>query len=56
MKKIWLLSSLLYTMKILNDKYSDFHIHSSTFSDGLATIEEIVKFAGTIGLKKNCNY
>jgi histidinol phosphatase-like PHP family hydrolase len=39
-------------MKILNDEYSDFHIHSSTFSDGLATIEEIVRFAGEIGLKE----
>lgn len=35
-------------MKILNDEHSDFHIHSSTFSDGLATIEEVVRFAGEI--------
>ena len=33
-------------MKILNDEFSDYHIHSSTFSDGLATVEEIVRFAG----------
>ena len=39
-------------MDIVNKEHEDFHIHSFTFSDGLNTIDEIVKFAGHIGLKK----
>lgn len=33
--------------RIINDKYSDYHIHSS-FSDGTATVEEIVQYAGKL--------
>jgi histidinol phosphatase-like PHP family hydrolase len=32
-------------MEIINPHNTDYHIHSSSFSDGTATIEEIVKFA-----------
>jgi histidinol phosphatase-like PHP family hydrolase len=32
-------------MKFLNLDNRDYHMHSSTFSDGLSTIDEIVKFA-----------
>jgi histidinol phosphatase-like PHP family hydrolase len=39
-------------MKIINNEYQDFHIHSFTFSDGMNSVDEIVKFAGEIGLKK----
>jgi histidinol phosphatase-like PHP family hydrolase len=36
---------------IINDQYSDYHIHS-VFSDGTATIEEIVQYAGKLGMKE----
>jgi len=36
---------------IINDSYSDYHIHSM-FSDGCATIEEIVQFAWKIWMKE----
>ena len=36
---------------IINDPYSDYHIHSM-FSDGCATIEEIVQFAWKIWMKE----
>jgi len=39
-------------MKIVNPGNEDYHMHSMTYSDGLNTIDEIVKFAGDIGLKK----
>ena len=39
-------------MEIINPGNEDFHMHSSNFSDGLNTIDEIVKFAGEIGLTK----
>lgn len=39
-------------MKILNTIYEDHHIHSINFSDGFNTIDEIVKYAGKIGMKK----
>lgn len=37
--------------RIINDKKSDYHIHS-VFSDGVATIEELVQFAGKIGMEE----
>ena len=39
-------------MEIINPGREDFHMHSSNFSDGFNTIDEIVKYAGEIGLKK----
>jgi putative hydrolase len=40
-------------LKIYNpDLDQDFHIHSINFSDGMNTVDELVAFAGTIGLKK----
>lgn len=39
-------------MEIINPGNEDYHIHSINFSDGLNTIDEIVKFAGEIGLNK----
>jgi DNA polymerase (family 10) len=36
--------------KIINLDARDYHIHTSTFSDGLNSIEEIVQFAGKIWL------
>ena len=39
-------------MEIINPGKEDFHLHSINFSDGLNTIDEIVKFAGEIGLTK----
>ncbi len=38
--------------KIVNAKDTDHHIHSSNFSDGLNTIEEIVEYAGALNLKE----
>lgn len=38
--------------KIVNDKKTDHHIHSCTFSDGLNTIEEIVQYAGKLKMKE----
>jgi len=39
-------------MEIVNPGKEDYHIHSFNFSDGMNTIDEIVMFAGDIGLKK----
>ncbi len=39
-------------MEIINPGNEDFHMHSINFSDGFNTIDEIVKFAGEIGLTK----
>jgi histidinol phosphatase-like PHP family hydrolase len=39
-------------MEIINPGLEDFHMHSINYSDGLNTIDEIVKFAGEIGLTK----
>jgi DNA polymerase (family 10) len=39
-------------MKILNPGREDYHIHSITFSDGWNTVDEIVKYAGDIGMTK----
>ena len=45
-------------MKILNPGQEDYHIHSINFSDGWNTVDEIVRYAGEIGLKKIaiCDY
>lgn len=39
-------------MEIINPGNEDFHTHSITYSDGWNSIEDIVKFAGEIGLSK----
>jgi histidinol phosphatase-like PHP family hydrolase len=39
-------------LEIINPGNEDFHMHSINFSDGLNTIDEVVKFAGEIGLTK----
>jgi histidinol phosphatase-like PHP family hydrolase len=39
-------------MKILNPGPEDYHIHSITFSDGWNSVDEIVRYAGEIGLTK----
>lgn len=39
-------------MKIVNPGKEDYHIHSLNFSDGMSTVDEIVKFAGEIGMTK----
>ncbi|KUG26293.1 histidinol phosphatase [hydrocarbon metagenome] len=39
-------------MEIINPGKEDYHIHSFNFSDGMSTVDEIVKFAGEIGLEK----
>ncbi|EKD24662.1 MAG: Histidinol phosphatase [uncultured bacterium (gcode 4)] len=39
-------------MKILNTIHEDYHMHSINYSDGMNTIDEIVQYAGKIGLKK----
>ena len=39
------------TNRIINNKKSDYHIHS-VFSDWVATIEELVQFAGKIGMEE----
>ncbi len=38
-------------MRIINPGKEDYHMHSITFSDGLNTIYELVRFAGKIGLE-----
>ncbi len=43
---------LLLSMRIVNPGREDFHIHSSNFSDGLNSIDEIVQYAGKLGLAK----
>ncbi len=39
-------------MEIINPGREDYHMHSINFSDGLNTIDEIVRYAGEIGLTK----
>jgi histidinol phosphatase-like PHP family hydrolase len=39
-------------MKILNTEKEDYHVHSLNFSDGFNTIDEMVRYAGEIGMKK----
>lgn len=39
-------------VKILNTEQEDYHVHSLNFSDGFATVDEIVVFAGKLGMKK----
>jgi histidinol phosphatase-like PHP family hydrolase len=39
-------------MRILNTEKEDYHVHSLNFSDGMNTVDEIVQFAGKIGMKK----
>lgn len=39
-------------MKILNTLYEDYHMHSLNYSDGMNTIDEVVRYAGEIGMKK----
>lgn len=39
-------------MKIINPGKEDYHTHTIIFSDGINTIDELVKMAGEIGLKK----
>jgi histidinol phosphatase-like PHP family hydrolase len=39
-------------VKILNTMGEDYHMHSINYSDGMNTIDEIVQYAGKIGLKK----
>jgi len=39
-------------MEIINPGNEDYHIHSLNYSDGMNTIDEIVIYAGSIGLKK----
>jgi DNA polymerase (family X) len=39
-------------MKILNTIHEDYHIHSLNYSDGMNTVDEIVQYAGKIGMKK----
>ena len=38
-------------MKVLNTETEDYHVHSINYSDGMCTIDEIVQFAGKIGMK-----
>jgi histidinol phosphatase-like PHP family hydrolase len=38
--------------KIVNPKDSDHHMHTSTYSDGLNTVDEMVTWAGNFGLKE----
>lgn len=39
-------------MKILNTEKEDYHVHSLNFSDGMSTVDEIVRFAGELGMSK----
>lgn len=39
-------------MKILNTIHEDYHIHSLNYSDGMNTVDEIVQYAGKIGMTK----
>jgi len=39
-------------LEIINPGNEDFHIHSLNYSDGMNTIDEIVKYSGEIGLTK----
>jgi DNA polymerase (family X) len=39
-------------MKIVNQLGEDYHMHTVTYSDGMNTVDEIVKYAGVLGLAK----
>ena len=39
-------------MQIINSPTEDYHLHSLNFSDGMDTIDGIVRFAGEIGLTR----
>lgn len=39
-------------MKILNTEKEDYHVHSLNYSDGMNIVDEIVRFAGELGMKK----
>jgi len=39
-------------VKILNTIHEDYHMHSINYSDGMNTIDELVQYAGKIGMKK----
>ena len=39
-------------MKILNTEKEDYHVHSFNYSDGISTVNEMVRFAGELGMKK----
>ena len=39
-------------MRIVNPGKEDYHMHSSNFSDGLSSIDELVVYAGKLGLRK----
>lgn len=39
-------------VKILNTEKEDYHVHSMNYSDGFNTVDEIVRYAGEIGMKK----
>lgn len=39
-------------VKILNTIHEDYHMHSLNYSDGMNTIDEIVQYAGKLGMKK----
>lgn len=39
-------------VKIINEATEDYHVHSLNFSDGMDTIDGIVRFAGEIGLTR----
>lgn len=38
--------------EIINPGQKDYHCHSTTYSDGMSSVDEIVRFAGDIGLKE----
>jgi histidinol phosphatase-like PHP family hydrolase len=37
---------------VINPQNEDYHMHSFNYSDGMATIEELVQFAGRVGLTR----
>jgi histidinol phosphatase-like PHP family hydrolase len=37
---------------IMNTEKEDYHVHSFNYSDSMATVDEIARFAGELGLKK----
>lgn len=39
-------------VKVLNTIHEDYHMHSLNYSDGMNTVDEIVQYAGKIGMKK----
>ncbi|MBU1974917.1 MAG: PHP domain-containing protein [Nanoarchaeota archaeon] len=39
-------------MRIVNPDSEDYHVHTSTFSDGWNSVDEVVKYAGVLGLTK----